>query len=142
VVPVERAPRALLRALRQGEIAAAAGDRAIAGRVEWVDFFGRPAPLPSGPVSLARHTGAPLLLGVGVRTPGSHFQGFVTPPLDLTTLSDAGRQDHENTQRLARAYEPFIRRFADQWLVFTPVWPPPAPAGIEPSVALERETAV
>jgi KDO2-lipid IV(A) lauroyltransferase len=142
VVPVERAPRALLRALRLGQVVAVTGDRAVAGRVAWVEFFGRPAPLPRGPVSLARHTGAPLLLAVGVRVLGSHYLGFISPPLDLISSSDVEKTECENTQRLAHAFEPFIRRFADQWLVFVPVWPSPAPLGTTPAVARESEAAV
>jgi KDO2-lipid IV(A) lauroyltransferase len=142
LVPVERAPRAMIRALQAGQVVALAGDRNSVGRVEWVDFFGRPAPLPRGPVSLARHTGAPLLIGFGVRVQGSQYQGFVTPPLDLVTSSDVAATDHENTQRLAHAFEPHIKRYADQWLVFTPMWPQTVPVGSERSMALESEAAV
>jgi KDO2-lipid IV(A) lauroyltransferase len=123
-VPIEAAPRAMLRALRAGEIVAVAGDRNIVGRTVEVEFFGRPTPLPRGPASLARRTGAPMILGVGIRLPSRLFAGLVSEPIEVTRTDDADADDRTNTQRLADQMEALVRRFPGQWLVFSPVWPP------------------
>jgi KDO2-lipid IV(A) lauroyltransferase len=142
LVPVERAPRAMLQALRLGQVVGVAGDRNMAGRVEWVDFFGKSAPMPRGPASLARHTGAPLLLAIGLRTGSSRYQGIITPPLELCASVDSALAERENTQRLAHAFEPFIKRFVDQWLVFSPIWPDPLPIGAGAGLARRSKAAV
>jgi KDO2-lipid IV(A) lauroyltransferase len=123
VVAIEEAPRAMLRALRSGEVVAVAGDRNISGRTVDVEMFGRTTAIPRGPVSLARRTGAPLLLGVGIRLPSRLFQGFVSEPIEIATTGDAEEDDRANAQRLVREMEGMISRFPGQWLVFTPVWP-------------------
>lgn len=123
VVPIKEAPRAMLRALRAGEIVALAGDRNVAGRTVDVEFFGRPTALPRGAVSLARRTGAPIVVGAGVRLPSRLFHGYVSEPIDIVKTTDAESDDLENAQRLARVMESFVARFPGQWLVFTRVWP-------------------
>jgi lauroyl/myristoyl acyltransferase len=121
-VPVDRAPRELLRALRRGEMVAVAGDRNAGGRGIRVPFFGAEATLPRGPVTLARHSGAPLLVGAGIRRGTGRYQGLVTPPLPLQRTADSEADDRENARRVAAAMESFISRFPEQWLVFAPVW--------------------
>lgn len=125
IVPVEEAPRALLRALRAGEIAAVAGDRAAGGKTVQVQFFGRPTQLPSGAASLARRTGAPVVIGLGLRLPGGRFQGFVSHRVEMERTSDPVSDDAANTQRVAETLEGYIRRYPGQWLAFSPLWPQP-----------------
>lgn len=120
-VPVERAPRALLRALRAREMVAIAGDRTAAGRRIEVELFGHTAALPRGPVSLARRTGAPVVVACGVRR-GAGYSGIVSDPVPIQQTGDAGADDRENAQRLARVFEEVISRFPDQWLVFDNPW--------------------
>jgi KDO2-lipid IV(A) lauroyltransferase len=120
-VPVEQAPRALLRAVRSGEIAAIAGDKATAGRRVEVSLFGRPALLPVGPVSLARRTEAPLLVACGVRW-GSGYRGVVSEPVTIQRTDDAGADDRANAQRLADVFEGIVRRFPEQWMMFDNLW--------------------
>lgn len=140
VVPVERAAWEMARALKAGDVVGIAGDRAVAGQTLAVEFFGRPAALPAGAVSLAARTGAPLLLAIGLRRPPhgttlgpkAGYLGVISPPLSLTHARDATA---ENLRVLARAMEDVIRRYPEQWLVFTPVWkdyaPPSTPGTIE-----------
>lgn len=124
VVPLDRAPREVFRALRNGEIVGLAGDRLVGERGgEVVEFFGRPTVLPTGPVSLARRAGAPLLLGVGTRHPNDTFAGHVVGPIPLSTSADAARDDRENLQRLAFEMERLVRAYPGQWLNFSPMWP-------------------
>ncbi|HEX6509502.1 MAG TPA: hypothetical protein VF221_17880 [Chloroflexota bacterium] len=120
-VPIEHAPRELIRALRAGEIVGLAGDRNIVGRVLSVQMFGRQADLPLGPVSLARHTGANVLLGVGIRTRSGGFQGKVRR-IPLVHTDDAEADDARNLSTLAAEMENLIGCFPDQWLAFRPFW--------------------
>jgi KDO2-lipid IV(A) lauroyltransferase len=120
-VPVEQAPRALLRAIRAGEMVAIAGDRAAAGRRVEVQLFGHTAALPRGPVSLARRTGAPVIVACGVRRDGG-YRGIVSDQVPIQRTGDAEADDRENAQRLAGVFEDVISRFPDQWLMFDNPW--------------------
>lgn len=118
LVPVDEAPKELLRTLRAGKIVGVTGDRQIAGKGMRVEFFGKPATLPRGPVSLARLTGAPLLLAYSVRLPSNAFQGYISPPLYIPRETDEASAMYD----VARLMEAPIRKHIDQWLAFAPVW--------------------
>jgi KDO2-lipid IV(A) lauroyltransferase len=51
----------IFRFLREGKVLAMLADRAVTGVGEEVEFFGRPALLPSAAVVLSMRTGAPLV---------------------------------------------------------------------------------
>lgn len=132
--PVEEAARALLWAINRGEIAGLTADRHVAGKSITVDFFGRPAMLPRGPASLARHTGAPILVGIGVRHPSGGFEGFITAPNTTDRTADAIADEERITEAVVSVMEDFVRRYPEQWLAFSPIWsggmPPNSPATI------------
>lgn len=120
-VAVEHAPRALLRALRAREMVAIAGDKSTAGRRIAVEMFGRVAYLPRGPASLARRTGANVVVACGVRD-GDRYRGIISPPVPMQRSGNADEDDAENTQRLARVFEAIVRRYPDQWMMFDNLW--------------------
>jgi lauroyl/myristoyl acyltransferase len=121
-VPVERAARALVRALRNREIVAIAGDKIIAGRHVEVEMCGRVARLPRSPVALARRTGANVIVACGVRAEAGYV-GIVTPPVPMQRTANPDADDRENAQRLARVLEIIVRRYPDQWMLFDNLWP-------------------
>lgn len=134
MVPVERASREMLLALRRGEIVAIAADRNLAGRGIQVTFFGRPALIPRGPAALVRHTGAAMVLGFGIRLTTNRFHGYVVPIGESTEV----RGEAGLAQDLAATMERFIRQYPDQWLMFTPFWP--GSAGENPPATIEHST--
>jgi KDO2-lipid IV(A) lauroyltransferase len=139
-VPLEEAPRRMIRALRAGEVVAIAGDRNLGGKPARVRFFGRDADLPRSPASLALHTGAPLVLGVGIRAGYNHYRGLLTR-IEMTPRAGGPRQEQEIAQSLAWALEPIVRSFPDQWLAFSPVWPDGAPGKDAATMNQQRKVA-
>lgn len=125
IVPLDEAPRALLRAVKGGEIVGLAGDRNLAGRTVEVEFFGRLTRLPAGPASLARRTGAPMMAGLGIRMPGGRFKGLLSEVVEAPRSADAAADVQQATQHIARLLEDCIRQYPGQWLVFSPIWPDP-----------------
>lgn len=121
LVSLDRAPRELLQTLRAGKIVGVTGDRQIAGKGVRVQFFGAETILPAGPVSLARLSGAPLLLAYGIRLPSNTFRGFIGPPVIFTRDMDEARA----MQQIATLMEVPIREHAGQWLAFSPLWDMP-----------------
>jgi len=141
VIPIERAPREMLRALRAGEAVGITADRNIAGRSLAVDFFGRPAIFPRGPAALVRHSTAPVLMAVGLRLPGGRFHGEISAPLCLVRTENADADEIENTARLARVMETYIRRYPNQWLAFSSIWPAPSVTGGVVTIGQQEKAA-
>lgn len=121
IVPVEHAARSLVRALRAGDLAGLAGDRSFAGSTLEVPVFGRLAPLPTGPVSLARRTHSPLLLAVGIRESPGRFRGVVRE-VEMTYSEDGAEDDARNLATFAGMMEQIVTEHPEQWLAFRPFW--------------------
>ena len=121
-IPVDRAPREMLRGLARGEIVAVVADRHISGRTLRVTFFGHETSLPAAAASLARRTGAPILVGVGVRKKRGRFQGHIVPVDNSDSAGGRILTEKEVMQRITDVMEGIVRRYPDQWLAFAPVW--------------------
>ena len=124
LLPVSRSGISLLRALRKKEMVAFVIDAGV----DWgggvpVTFFGRKTVFPDGPARLARLSGAPLVFGAAVRTPGGRFVASVTAPLYSDRKLKAGEDARRLTQKIATIFEGFVRRYPEQWYVFRQVWP-------------------
>jgi lauroyl/myristoyl acyltransferase len=142
VVPMDQAPREIVKALKAAEIVAIMTDRNVAGRGIRVEFFGAETLLPRAPVSLARHTGAPLLVCGAVRMPGERFLGFVSAPVATVRSDNPARDDQDNLRRLATIMEEYIGRFPEQWLMFTPLWKDRTDANLTGTIEQRKEAAV
>ena len=79
----------------------------------YVDFFGRPAYTITGPVSLAMHTGAPVLIGVVLRE-GEGYR-IVHRPFELVRTGDRKEEVRVNTQRWSNVIEEWIAQHPEQW---------------------------
>jgi KDO2-lipid IV(A) lauroyltransferase len=118
-IPFGRAARHCIAALRRNEIVALVGDRDFTASRETVEFFGRPARLPSGPAKLALATGAPLLPVFMVRLPDETFAYIVEEPIWI----DRGREDLVDAmRRVATALECVIAQYSEQWFLFHDLW--------------------
>lgn len=127
VVPIEEAPRAMVRILRRGGVIAIQGDRHVSGKTECIPFFGRKAHMTTTPASIARRWKLPVVVAVGVRKGHGRFDGFVVP-VPMSSVGASESVDVENTQRITRVLEVFIAHYIDQWLMFTSMWEPDASA--------------
>lgn len=141
-VPIDRAPREMLSTLKNGQILGIIGDRNLGGRGVRVDFFGRKATFPRAPLSLARHTGAPLLVGLAVRLPSNRFHGYITPPVPLVHSKSVEQDERENMSRIGAIMEDFVRRFPDQWLMFAPMWDDAGEGHPTATIGQQKEAAV
>jgi KDO2-lipid IV(A) lauroyltransferase len=121
IVPVEHAPRELIRALRSGELVGLAGDRNIAGKTVTLPVFGLPASLPTGPMSLARRTGCPVVLAVGIRVGPGRFRGIMQA-VPMTFTGNGALDDAHNLATFVELMEQMVARFPGQWLVFRRFW--------------------
>jgi lauroyl/myristoyl acyltransferase len=113
--------RSIIQALRNNQIVLITADRAVEGESVVKPFFGEPARLPIGPVSLSQRTGAPLVGAFGRYGSSKLMIGeFVPLSLELT------EEEQANTDTLMchviKTMERFIKAHPEQWVVFEPVW--------------------
>jgi lauroyl/myristoyl acyltransferase len=114
----------LLDALRRGEIVALQGDRPrTGGKVAIVSLFGRPFPLPLGPASLARASGAPLVPVFVYREGRRRYRCELRPPIRVPSTEDRAADLEPALNRFAADLERAIARQPYQWFCFRRLWP-------------------
>lgn len=113
--PIDRihSAKKILRALKQNEMLAILIDQWAGHGGLWVDFFGKKTSTTSIPARLALKTGAALIPGYCVRTPGGQYQIVIKPEVPV----EAHEPDSEmrTTLRLNQLLEEEIRRYPGQW---------------------------
>jgi lauroyl/myristoyl acyltransferase len=122
MVPLDIAPRALVKALRAGQVAGLAFDRDITKTGPTVNFFGQPAQMPDGPVQLALKYNVPVLVGFSVRQPDNRSIIYIEPALSFESTGDTAQDIRNGVQKLANVMERYIRQYPDQWLMFQKIW--------------------
>jgi KDO2-lipid IV(A) lauroyltransferase len=138
-ITAESTLREMIAALRRGENVLMAVDRDILQTGVVMPFFGAPARIATGPIALARLTGAPLIFALLWRTSLTDFEGrfFVG--------AEAISRDTRGDEAIRRALEPLIammereiERHPDLWLAAfaDDIWlTPEAVAVAQPVVA-------
>jgi lauroyl/myristoyl acyltransferase len=120
LVPVDSA-LGIHRVIRDGGVLGILADRAVTGVGERVEFFGRPALLPSAQVALALRTGAALVPAFAWRENGL-LVARIEEPLELMSTGDRDTDVRAGVRRFAARLESYIREHPEQWTVFEPVW--------------------
>ena len=113
--------RKIIKALRNNQIVLITADRAVEGDSVEKPFFGEPACLPVGPVSLSQHTGAALVGACGWHISRTRINGkFV--PLTLALAEDERNNTDALMCALIKGLENYIQAYPGQWVMFSPVW--------------------
>jgi KDO2-lipid IV(A) lauroyltransferase len=110
-------PKEILRALRDGHFLGILPDMDIAKLDSvYVEFFGRLALTPTGPVALALRTGVPLFAAFIVRNADGRHTVHVEEPIELIRTGDMQKDLLLNTIRATKRIEAAIRQYPDQWM--------------------------
>jgi lauroyl/myristoyl acyltransferase len=120
LVPVDSA-LGIHRVMRDSGVLGILADRAVTGTGETVEFFGRPALLPSAHVALALRTGAALVPAFAWREKGL-LVARIEEPLELVSTGDRDADVRAGVRRFAAVLERYIAEHPEQWTVFEPVW--------------------
>ena len=120
LVPIDSA-LGIHRIIRDGGALGILADRAVTGVGETVEFFGRPALLPSAHVALALRTGAALVPAFTWRDKG-FLCARIEEPLELVSTGDRDADVRAGVRRFAQVLERYIKEHPEQWTVFEPVW--------------------
>lgn len=122
------AAKKVLGALRRNEMVGLMmdlGPRAQAFDTVDADFFGTPTAFPAVAASLARVSGAPIVVSACVRRNDNTFTGIALAPIFVERTKQAAEDVQRATQAIARGLEGFVSRWPDQWYIFRPMWPAP-----------------
>jgi lauroyl/myristoyl acyltransferase len=112
----------LAATLRRNEIVFLVVDRDVGGTGLVLDFFGRPARLPTGPALLHRRTGAPLLPAYVSRRRDDRLDGVVGEPVQITPTTSRREDMVKLTSLVTARLEYHIGRYPEQWTVLQRVW--------------------
>lgn len=123
LIPSDGPMMELYRVLKRGGIVGLPTDRGIADNTREIEFFGRPAQLPSGPVRLALRTGAPLVPAFALRLPDDTFKVWIEPELELQQSGDREADELAGMAKIVAVMEKVISQNPEQWLVAAPIWP-------------------
>ena len=122
LVPIDGSLKAIFRALRANQLVGLAADRDVSGTGITLPFFGAPANLPAGYVSLALRTGAPVLPIFIVRQPEGRFVIQIEPPLALANSGDRERDVRSGVAQMVAVLERYIGQYPEQWTFYQPIW--------------------
>jgi lauroyl/myristoyl acyltransferase len=112
----------LIRQLESGAAVALLMDRPAAQSAVTTKLFGHRFPASIAAAELARATGC-ALLPVCLPRSKSGYSVEMLPEIHYDRVSLGSREARGNlTQDIMRQFEPVIRRYADQWFHFVPVW--------------------
>jgi KDO2-lipid IV(A) lauroyltransferase len=117
-----------VRALRQNGIVGVVADRDVTNSGRVVLFFGSPARLPDGYVSLALRTGATLMVGFSRRRTDTSYEVDIEPPVELARTGDRERDIEAGMVSVIAILERYISANPEQWVYFQPVWLSDLPA--------------
>ena len=112
----DRSIKTALRCLKRNELLGILAD--IDTRVDgvFVNFFGRLAYTPYGPVAISLKTGAALVPAFIVRQDDDSHCISVELPLNLYRSGNWETDIKVNTSRFTKIIESYIRRYPDQWI--------------------------
>lgn len=116
VIYRDDSPRKMLKTLKQNWIVGIVADQDV-DSVDgvFVNFFGRQAYTPAGPVGLARASGAVLLPVFIIREKCGHTL-FIDEPIELRDTGDKEADLIYNTQKWSNVVESYIRKYPEQWV--------------------------
>jgi KDO2-lipid IV(A) lauroyltransferase len=121
-IPLSRARRPMVEALRAGRMVALAADRDLAGDGIEVKMFGHPTTLPAGPAALALMTGRPLMLATCTREAPERFVGRGWS-VEAELSGDRRADTAALTRAIAARLEEAIAMAPEQWFaIFQPYW--------------------
>ena len=125
-----RAPKEVLRSLRDGRVVAILGDQnAVEGGV-FVPFFGKDAATARGPALFALRTGAPVFAGVALRRPGWRQRYHIeVRRLDITPTGEVEADVRALLAAYAEVLESAVRSAPEQYFWQHKRWKTRPPVG-------------
>lgn len=110
-----KSPKEIIRSIKHGDHLGFLIDQDTDVKGVFVNFLGKKAHTPIGPVLLAKKYDLPILTAFAYMKPDMTYVLEFFPPIQLADTGNPGIDIITNTQRCSDAYESIIRRFPAQW---------------------------
>ena len=111
-----------VNALRRNEVLAILGDRDGSSNSIRLDFFGRPANIPSGAAYLALASGAPVIPVFVLLEQGGYATVMEEPIFFSGRRGERGSAVRTGMEQVLKVFEHYIRQYPDQWYNFFDFW--------------------
>ena len=108
--------------MQTGGFVITAIDRPIRRKAHYLNFFGRPAPLPAGHIRMALEADVPFIVAAAEMKPDGRYLINLSDPLPLIHHNDPDKAIRLNGEAILEIIEGHIRRNPTQWLMYYPVW--------------------
>ena len=97
-------------------------DQSASSQDLWVDFFGWLVPAFRGPVVFSMRTGAPIIPMFMIRDALNHHKLIIKQPFNLNSTENKENDILQNTAKLTKLIESYIKRYPTQWWWFHRRW--------------------
>lgn len=115
----------IVQYLKSGGMVATGVDRPVPGRKKrhFVQFFGRPSPLPLGYITTAQAADVPIIVVAALMHPDGRYGLRISKPILLKKFENKLDNIILNAERVLMVIEEFVKLSPEQWLMYYPVWP-------------------
>ena len=128
------------QALANKEIIAMHGDRFIEGnKTVTLDFMGKPAAFPIGPVNMAAKFKVPVSFVFAVKETRSHYHFYATPLHRIAFTANLQQREEnfrETLEVYTKKFEDILRKFPLQWFNYYDFWKLPEPLPLLPETKI------
>lgn len=116
---------AMVDYLKDGGVVATGIDRPLPSRKKrhFVNFFGKPSPLPLGYITTALAADVPVIVVAAYLTPEGKYGFMLTDPIPLKKYFNKLDTILLNAEMILKEVEKFIKIAPEQWLMYYPAWP-------------------
>ncbi len=111
----------VLKALRRNELVGIQGDRLHGDIGVEMNFFGRPALFPRGPVMIAMAAECPIIPAFILQGGVGKYHFILEEPLYMQKTNQRQQDLKVNLERMVKVLEQYIRTYLDQWYCFVPI---------------------
>lgn len=122
VVSPEEGYRALFRALKDNEVVVLLVDGDVFANGLKLDFFSKPARIPSGAAALALKTNAAIVPGYVRREGPFRFRIHVDEPIFPESTGNKAEDVKELSTQVLSEVESYIEENLEQWCIFREIW--------------------
>jgi len=113
----------VFRILKKNSVVAIPSDWDSSGMIgKPFKFFGKTAYFPTGAVSLALRSGAPILMCFIWRVDKYNHKEVVTEPIELVKKGNKDILVQKNMEKVVKVMEKYIRDHIDEWELFHDIW--------------------
>ncbi|MEW6067828.1 MAG: lysophospholipid acyltransferase family protein [Nitrospirota bacterium] len=112
----------LLNILRDGGVIAFQGDRLFGESGVEVEFFGKKALFPRGPLTLAMIADVPILPVFCIIEGYNYYKLYIEKPYIINSYPSREETIKKSLEDLVKIFEKYILQYAEQWYTFMPFW--------------------